>query len=79
MLRIALPHIAHGPSSPSFARWREALEVWRRRDRERAELAYVGGGAPRHRRNVGRALGGNQQTLLARMMRVGKFRPAISP
>jgi uncharacterized protein YjiS (DUF1127 family) len=41
MLRIALPHIAHGPSSPSFVRWLEALQVWRRRDRERAELARM--------------------------------------
>jgi uncharacterized protein YjiS (DUF1127 family) len=41
MLRIALPHIAFGPMSPSFARWREALLVWRRRDRDRAELARM--------------------------------------
>jgi uncharacterized protein YjiS (DUF1127 family) len=41
MLRIALPHIAHGPSPPSFVRWLEALQVWRRRDRERAELARM--------------------------------------
>lgn len=41
MLRIALPHIALGPSSPSFARWRNGLQVWRRRDRERSELARM--------------------------------------
>jgi uncharacterized protein YjiS (DUF1127 family) len=41
MLRIALPHIAVGAMSPSFARWREALRVWRRRGRERAELARM--------------------------------------
>ena len=41
MLRIALPHIAFGPKSPSFAHWREAMHVWRRRDRERAELARM--------------------------------------
>jgi uncharacterized protein YjiS (DUF1127 family) len=41
MLRIALPHIAVGPTSPSFARWRGALQLWRRRERERAELARM--------------------------------------
>jgi uncharacterized protein YjiS (DUF1127 family) len=41
MLRIALPHIAFGPMSPNFAHWREAMHVWRRRDRERAELARM--------------------------------------
>jgi uncharacterized protein YjiS (DUF1127 family) len=41
MLRIALPHIAVGPSSPSFACWRGALQLWRRRERERGELARM--------------------------------------
>jgi uncharacterized protein YjiS (DUF1127 family) len=41
MLRIASPHIALGPSSRSFARWREALLMWRRRERERSELARM--------------------------------------
>lgn len=41
MLRIALPHIALGPSSPSFERWRGAMRLWRRRDRERRVLALM--------------------------------------
>jgi uncharacterized protein YjiS (DUF1127 family) len=41
MLRIALPHIALGPSSPSFERWRGAMRLWRRRDRERGQLARM--------------------------------------
>ena len=41
MLRIALPHIAVGPTSPSFARWRGALQLWRRRERERGDLARM--------------------------------------
>jgi uncharacterized protein YjiS (DUF1127 family) len=41
MLRIALPHIALGTSSPGLAGWREALQVWRQRDRERSELARM--------------------------------------
>jgi uncharacterized protein YjiS (DUF1127 family) len=41
MLRIALPHIAVAPTSPSFARWRGALQLWRRRERERGELARM--------------------------------------
>ena len=41
MLRIALPHIALGPSSPGFERWRGALQLWRRRDRERSQLALM--------------------------------------
>jgi uncharacterized protein YjiS (DUF1127 family) len=41
MLRIALPHIALRTSSPGFARWRGALQEWRRRDRERGELARM--------------------------------------
>jgi uncharacterized protein YjiS (DUF1127 family) len=41
MLRIALPHIALGPSSPTFARWRGAVQLWRRRERERSELARM--------------------------------------
>jgi uncharacterized protein YjiS (DUF1127 family) len=40
MSRIALPHVALGPA-PGFARWREGLQVWRRRDRERSELARM--------------------------------------
>jgi uncharacterized protein YjiS (DUF1127 family) len=41
MLRIALPHIALGASSPGFAGWRGALQEWRRRDRDRTELARL--------------------------------------
>jgi uncharacterized protein YjiS (DUF1127 family) len=41
MLRIALPHIALGPSSPSFERWRGAMRLWRRRHRERRVLALM--------------------------------------
>jgi uncharacterized protein YjiS (DUF1127 family) len=41
MLRIALPHIAAGTPPPGFARWRGALQEWRRRDRDRAELARM--------------------------------------
>jgi uncharacterized protein YjiS (DUF1127 family) len=41
MLRIALPHIAFGTSSPGFAQWRGALREWRQRDRDRAELARL--------------------------------------
>jgi uncharacterized protein YjiS (DUF1127 family) len=41
MLRIELPHIALGPSSSGFARWRGGLEAWRRRERERGELARM--------------------------------------
>jgi uncharacterized protein YjiS (DUF1127 family) len=41
MLRTASPHIALGPSSPGFPRWRAALQVWRRRERERGELARM--------------------------------------
>lgn len=41
MLRMALPHVAFGLSSPSFARWRDALQLWRRRERERVELARM--------------------------------------
>jgi uncharacterized protein YjiS (DUF1127 family) len=41
MPRVAAPHLALGPSSPGFARWREALQVWRRRERERGELARM--------------------------------------
>lgn len=41
MLRIGLPYVALGASSPGFARWRGALQVWRRRERERGELARM--------------------------------------
>ena len=41
MLGIALPHIALGPSSPGFERWRGAMRLWRRRDRERDQLARM--------------------------------------
>lgn len=41
MQRIALPHMALGMSSPGFARWRSALQAWRRRERERGELARM--------------------------------------
>jgi uncharacterized protein YjiS (DUF1127 family) len=41
MQRIALPHIALRPSSPSFERWRGAMRLWRRRDRERGQLAQM--------------------------------------
>jgi uncharacterized protein YjiS (DUF1127 family) len=41
MLRIALPHIAFGTSSSAFARWRGGLQEWRRRDRDRVQLARM--------------------------------------
>jgi uncharacterized protein YjiS (DUF1127 family) len=41
MLRIVLPHIALGRSSSGFAGWRGALHLWRRRERERTELARM--------------------------------------
>jgi uncharacterized protein YjiS (DUF1127 family) len=46
MLRIALPHIAlpriaFGPSPWGFARRQGALQTWRRRGKERAELARM--------------------------------------
>jgi uncharacterized protein YjiS (DUF1127 family) len=44
MLRIALPHIAFGTSSPGFAQWRGARREWRQRDRDRAELARLSEG-----------------------------------
>ena len=40
-MRIALPHIVVGTSSSSLAGWRGALQVWRRRDRDRTELARL--------------------------------------
>jgi uncharacterized protein YjiS (DUF1127 family) len=41
MRRIALRRLALGPSSPSFERWRGAIGLWRRRDRERDQLARM--------------------------------------
>jgi uncharacterized protein YjiS (DUF1127 family) len=41
MLRITSPVIVVGPSSPSFAGWRGALLLWRKRERERGELARM--------------------------------------
>jgi uncharacterized protein YjiS (DUF1127 family) len=41
MLRVASPHLAPGLSSPSFKRWRGAMRLWRRRDRERDQLARM--------------------------------------
>src|ERR1700733_11500940 len=41
MLRIAFLHNPAGPMAASLAHWREALRVWCRRDRERAELARM--------------------------------------
>jgi uncharacterized protein YjiS (DUF1127 family) len=41
MLRTALPHIAVRASSPSFERWRGAMQLWRRRERERGQLARM--------------------------------------
>jgi uncharacterized protein YjiS (DUF1127 family) len=41
MLRIALPHLALRPSSPSFERWRDAMRLWRRRAGERGQLARM--------------------------------------
>ena len=40
-MRIALPRIALRTSSPDFARWAGILLSWRRRDRERGELARM--------------------------------------
>jgi uncharacterized protein YjiS (DUF1127 family) len=41
MLRIALPLPSLGPSLSSFERWRGAMRLWRRRDRERRQLARM--------------------------------------
>ena len=41
MLRIASPHIALGAWPPSFERWRDAMRLWRQRDRERGALARM--------------------------------------
>jgi uncharacterized protein YjiS (DUF1127 family) len=41
MVGIAFPHFALEPSSAGFARWRGALQLWRRRERERGELARM--------------------------------------
>jgi len=41
MLQIALPDIALGQASPTFERWRSAVRLWRRRGRERAQLARM--------------------------------------
>jgi uncharacterized protein YjiS (DUF1127 family) len=41
MRRIALRRLALGPSSPSFERWRGAMRLWGRRDRERDQLARM--------------------------------------
>jgi uncharacterized protein YjiS (DUF1127 family) len=40
-MRIALPHIAFGTPSWGLAGWRGALQEWRRRDRDRVELARL--------------------------------------
>jgi uncharacterized protein YjiS (DUF1127 family) len=42
MLRIASPYIGH--SSPSFAGWRSALQLWLRRARQRDQLARMSNG-----------------------------------
>jgi uncharacterized protein YjiS (DUF1127 family) len=41
MRRIALRRLALGPSSLSFERWRGAMRLWRRRERERDRLARM--------------------------------------
>ena len=41
MLRIVSLHLALELSSPSFERWRGAMRLWRRRDRERDQLARM--------------------------------------
>ncbi len=43
-MRIALPHFAFEMSPPRFANWRSELHSWRRRARERDELARMSDG-----------------------------------
>ena len=67
-MRIALPHFAFEMSPPQFAHWRSELQSWRRRARERGELARMSDG---ELHDIGdqlrRALVGNQQAVLARL------------
>jgi len=43
-MRIALPHFAFELSPPRLAHWRSELQSWRRRARERGELARMSDG-----------------------------------
>jgi uncharacterized protein YjiS (DUF1127 family) len=43
-MRIALPHFAFEMSPPQIAHWRSELQSWRRRARERGELARMSDG-----------------------------------
>jgi uncharacterized protein YjiS (DUF1127 family) len=43
-MRIALPHLAFELSPPRFASWRSEFNSWRRRARERDELARMSDG-----------------------------------
>ncbi len=43
-MRIALPHFALEMSPPRFVHWRSELQSWRRRARERDELARMSDG-----------------------------------
>jgi uncharacterized protein YjiS (DUF1127 family) len=44
IMRIALPHFAFEMSPPRIAQWRSELQSWRRRARERGELARMSDG-----------------------------------
>jgi uncharacterized protein YjiS (DUF1127 family) len=44
IMRIALPHFAFEMSPPQIAHWRSELQSWRRRARERGELARMSDG-----------------------------------
>ena len=43
-MRVALPHFALEMSPPRFVHWRSELQSWRRRARERDELARMSDG-----------------------------------
>jgi uncharacterized protein YjiS (DUF1127 family) len=41
VLRIAAPHIVLRAWSPGFQRWRDAMRLWSRRNREQGQLARM--------------------------------------
>ena len=43
-MRIALPHFGFETAPSRFANWRSELQSWRRRSRERDELARMSDG-----------------------------------
>ena len=43
-MRIALPHFVFETSPPRISHWRSELQSWRRRARERDELARMSDG-----------------------------------